>query len=51
MIEDTGHDSYICLYDVPEIKLVAGMTREEIEEGRHVEFRKSFILNHGKEWK
>ena len=51
MIEDTGHDSYLCDYDAPAIPLVAGMTREEIEDGRRVEFRKSFILNHGKEWK
>jgi len=51
VIEDTGHDSYLCDYDSPEIPLVPGMTKEEIEDGRRVEFRKSFILNYGKEWK
>jgi len=51
VIEDTGHDSYLCDYDSPEIPLVPGMTKGEIEDGRRVEFRKSFILNYGKEWK
>lgn len=51
MVEDTGYDSYLCLYDLPEIPLKGEISKEQLEEARRVEFRKSFILKHGKEWK
>lgn len=49
MIEDTGYDSYLCVYDMPDMKDVKGLNKKEIEELRQVEFTKSFIWKYGKE--
>lgn len=49
MIEDTGYDSYLCRYDMPEVEEIKGLNKKEIEELRQVEFRKSFIWKYGKE--
>lgn len=50
MTEDTGYDSYLCLYDMPDVDVLIKMSsKEELEESRKVEFRKSFILKNGKE--
>jgi hypothetical protein len=49
ILEDTGFDSYLCAYDLPDLKSYVRYSRIELEEARQVEFRKSFILNFGRE--
>jgi len=49
VVENTGYDSYLCLYDLPDIESVKMTSKEELEESRQVEFRKTFILKNGKE--
>lgn len=49
VIEDTGFDSYLCVYDLPDLSSFVGYTKAELEDARGVELRKSFILKFGKE--
>lgn len=49
ILEDTGHDSYLCAYDLPDLKSYVGYTKHQLEEARMVEFKKSFISKFGKE--
>lgn len=50
VVEDTGRDSYRCMYDVPEVPSFTGMSKEQLHEARKVEFRKSFLLKFGEEY-
>lgn len=49
ILEDTGFDSYLCVYDIPDLKSYIKYTRQQLEDARRVEFMKSFILKFGKE--
>lgn len=49
ILEDTGFDSYLCAYDLPDLKLYVKYSRAELEDARKVEFMKSFIYKFGKE--
>lgn len=51
VVEDTGRDTYICMFDVPDLpNVTARMTKEQVHELRRVEFRKSFLLKFGEEY-
>lgn len=49
ILEDTGFDSFLCAYDLPDLKLYVRYSRHELEDARQVEFKKSFIFKFGKE--
>lgn len=49
ILEDTGFDSYLCAYDLPDLKLYVKYSRAELEDARKVEFMKNFIYKFGKE--
>lgn len=49
ILEETGFDSYLCAYDLPDLKSYVGYSRIELEEARRVEFMKNFIFKFGKE--
>lgn len=49
ILEDTGFDSFLCAYDLPDLKSYVGYSKQELEDARKVEFMKSFINKFGKE--
>lgn len=51
VVEDTGRDTYLCMFDVPSLPTnTRGMTKEQVHEARKVEFRKSFLMKFGEEY-
>lgn len=53
VVEDTGRDTYLCMYDVPEVPNMNAMTKDQLHEARKIEFKKSFLIKYGEEfsWK
>jgi len=49
VLEETGFDSYVCVYELTDVKKYLGYSRAQLEEELKVEFKKSFIFKYGKE--
>jgi len=49
VIEDTGFDSYICAYEITDLKSYVSYTKHQLDEEIRVEFMKSFITKFGQE--
>jgi hypothetical protein len=49
VIEDTGFDSYVCAYELTDLKRYVSYTKQQLDEEIKVEFMKSFINKFGQE--
>jgi hypothetical protein len=50
IVEDTGRDTYLCMYDVPDVPNMNSMTKDQLHDARKIEFKKSFLIKYGKEY-
>mgnify|MGYP006281650011 FL=1 len=49
ILEDTGFDSYVCAYELTDLKAYVSYSKQQLDDEIRVEFMKSFINKFGQE--